>query len=42
MARLLMILTYVAGAVGIALAFYELGDDSKLALTIDHHRRTRS
>lgn len=33
MARLLMILTYVAGAVGIALAFFEIGDDSKLALT---------
>jgi len=32
-ARLLMILTYVAGGVGIALAFYEIGDDSKLALT---------
>jgi hypothetical protein len=29
-----MILTYVAGAVGIGLAFYEIGDDSKLALTI--------
>ena len=33
MARLLMILTYLAGAVGIGLAFYEVGDDSKLALT---------
>jgi hypothetical protein len=33
-ARLLMILTYIAGAVGIGLAFYEIGDDSKLALTI--------
>ena len=28
-----MILTYVAGAVGVALAFYEIGSDSKLALT---------
>ncbi len=32
-ARLLMIMTYVAGGVGVALAFYEIGDDSKLALT---------
>jgi hypothetical protein len=28
-----MILTYIAGAAGVALAFYEIGDDSKLALT---------
>ena len=33
MARLLMILTYIAGGVGVALAFSEIGDDSKLALT---------
>jgi hypothetical protein len=33
-ARLLMILTYIAGAVGIGLAFYELGADSRLALTM--------
>lgn len=32
-ARLLMILTYIAGGVGVALAFYTIGDDSKLALT---------
>jgi hypothetical protein len=28
-----MILTYIAGGVGVALAFYAIGDDSKLALT---------
>jgi hypothetical protein len=28
-----MILTYIAGGAGVALAFYEIGDDSKLALT---------
>ena len=33
MARMLMILTYVAGGVGVAVAFYYLGDDSKAALT---------
>jgi hypothetical protein len=29
-----MILTYIAGAVGVAVAFYELGSDSKLALEV--------
>ena len=33
MARLLMILTYIAGAAGVFMAFYEIGSDPKLALT---------
>jgi hypothetical protein len=33
-ARLLMIMTYISGAVGIGVAFYEIGDDSKAALTV--------
>ena len=33
MARLLSILTYIAGGVGVAVAFYYLGSDSKRALT---------
>jgi hypothetical protein len=33
-ARFLMILTYIAGAAGVAAAFYKLGSDSKLALEV--------